>query len=392
MLRQREGSVAVAHAVARCRPQVVCAYPISPQTHIVEEVSRLVSAGELACEFLTMDSETSAMSGAIGASAVGARAWTATASQGLLHMCEALHNAAGLGLPVVMTVANRAIGAPINIWNDHSDSMSQRDAGWVQLHAASNQEAVDLHLQAFRLAEELSVPVMVCMDGFVLTHATEPIDVPEQEVVDAFLPPFSPRQRLDPDAPVSIGAMVGPEAFTEVRYLGHLQVQRALTEVPRVAAELARHLGRESGGLVQPYRCEGADVVVVGLGSVMGTVRDVVDVERAAGRAVGALTVSTYRPFPDAAFAAAVPDGDRLLVLERSLAPGSPGPVTTDVRAALAGRDVVLRTVVAGLGGRPVTSPSITEILAREREGLLSATTYLDLRDDVVQHAVGRPA
>nr|WP_237728082.1 hypothetical protein [Cellulomonas sp. APG4] len=391
-MRQREGSAAVALAVARCRPQVVCAYPISPQTHIVEEVSRLVAAGELTCEFLTMDSETSAMSGVIGASAVGVRSWTATASQGLLHMSEAVHNAAGLGLPIVMTVANRAIGAPINIWNDHSDSMSQRDAGWVHLHAASNQEAVDLHLQAFRLAESLSVPVMVCMDGFVLTHATEPVDVPEQGVVDAFLPPFVPRQRLDPEAPVSIGAMVGPEAFTEVRYLGDRQLRRALEEVPRVADELARHLGRHSAGLVQPYRTDDADVVLVGLGSVMGTVRDVVDTERDAGRRAGALTVTTYRPFPAAAVAGAVPPGARVLVIERSLAPGSSGPVTADVREALVGRDAALHTVVAGLGGRPVTSRALAELLARERSGLLDGTTFLDLRSDVVAHEVGRPA
>ena len=166
-----------------------------------------------------VESEFGAMSACIGASAAGARAYTATASQGLLFMAEALFNASGLGLPIVMTVANRATGAPINIWNDHSDSMSMRDSGWVQLYAESNQEAVDLHLQAFRLAEQLSLPVMVCMDGFVLTHAVEQIDIPDQAAVDAFLPPFKPRQQLDPDVPITIGAMVGPQAFTEVKYL-----------------------------------------------------------------------------------------------------------------------------------------------------------------------------
>ena len=172
MLRQIEGSRAVAEAVAACRPDVVCAYPISPQTHIVEALSQLVKSGQLTpCEYVNVESEFAAMSVAIGASAAGARAYTATASQGLLFMVEAVYNAAGLGLPIVMTVANRAIGAPINIWNDHSDSMSQRDSGWIQLYARTNQEAVDLHIQAFRLAEELSLPVMVCVDGFVLTHA-----------------------------------------------------------------------------------------------------------------------------------------------------------------------------------------------------------------------------
>src|SRR5690606_25647742 len=202
MLRQMEGSQAVAEAVALCRPEVICAYPISPQTHIVEGLSRLVKSGALApCEYVNVESEFAAMSVAIGASAAGARAYTATSSQGLLYMTEAVYNAGGLGLPIVMTVANRALGAPINIWNDHSDAMSQRDAGWLQLYAEDNQEAVDLHIQAFRIAEELSLPVMVCMDGFVLTHAYERVDLPEQRQVDDFLPPFAPRQVLDPNDP-----------------------------------------------------------------------------------------------------------------------------------------------------------------------------------------------
>ena len=211
MLEQLEGSQAVARAVAMCRPEVISAYPISPQTHIVEALSDLVRTGELEpCEYLMVESEFAAMSACIGASAAGARAYTATASQGLLYMAEALFNASGLGLPIVMTLANRAIGAPINIWNDHSDSMSQRDSGWIQLYAETNQEAVDLHVQAFRLAEELSLPVMVCMDGFILTHAFEQVELPTQEQVDAFLPRFEPRQVLDPADPVTIGAMVGP--------------------------------------------------------------------------------------------------------------------------------------------------------------------------------------
>src|SRR5512144_2688907 len=211
-----EGSRAVAEAVTRCRPEVIAAFPITPQTHIVETLAEHVRTGRLApCAFLTVESEFAAMSACIGASAAGARAYTATAGQGLLNMVEALYNASGLGLPVVMTVANRAIGAPISIWNDHSDAMSQRDSGWLQLFARTPQETVDLHVQAFRIAEELSMPVMVCMDGFILTHAYERVDIPAQSEVDAYLPPYEPRQVLDPAEPVSIGAMVGPEAFTE---------------------------------------------------------------------------------------------------------------------------------------------------------------------------------
>ena len=203
MLKQIEGSRAVAEAVALCRPEVICAYPITPQTHIVENLGQLVKTGELSnCEFINVESEFAALSVAIGASATGARAYTATASQGLLFMAEAVYNASGLGLPIVMTIGNRAIGAPINIWNDQQDSMSMRDAGWIQLYAETNQEAVDLHIQAVRLAEELSVPVMVCVDGFILTHAYERVDLPSQEQVDAFVPAYEPRQVLDPAEPV----------------------------------------------------------------------------------------------------------------------------------------------------------------------------------------------
>src|SRR5450631_3676200 len=234
MWQQIEGSQAVAQAVALSRPEVICAYPISPQTHIVEALGERVRSGALApCEFINVESEFAAMSVAIGASAAGARSYTATASQGLLFMAEAVYNASGLGLPIVMTVANRAIGAPINIWNDHSDSMSQRDCGWIQLFAETNQEAADLHIQAFMLAEELSMPVMVCMDGFILTHAFERVDLPSQSEVDAYLPAYEPRQLLDPAEPVSIGAMVGPEAFMEVRYLAHAKQLLALERIPQ---------------------------------------------------------------------------------------------------------------------------------------------------------------
>ncbi len=299
MLAQIEGSQAVARTVAACRPDVVSAYPISPQTHIIEAIGAMVASGELpSCRYINADSEFSAMSMAIGASATGARAYTATASQGLLYMIEAVYNAAGLGLPIVMTLANRAIGAPINIWNDHSDAMAVRDAGWVQLFAETNQEAVDLHPLAFALAEQLSVPVMVCMDGFILTHAVERIDLPDQRQIDELLPPFEPRQRLDCDDPVSIGAMVGPEAFTEVRYLAHSRLSDALGSIPALAARSAAVLGREVTGLVGPYRTEGAEVVVVAMGSVLGTIKDVVDGLRSDGVPVGVLGIGCFRPFP----------------------------------------------------------------------------------------------
>ena len=393
MLQQVEGSKAVAVAVAACRPQVVCAYPISPQTHIVEELSRMVKAGELTgCEYVNVESEFAAMSGAIGASAVGARSYTATASQGLLYMVEAVYNASGMELPIVMTVANRAIGAPINIWNDHGDAMSQRDSGWLQLYATSNQEAADLHVQAFRIAEELSVPVMVCMDGFVLTHATERVDIPEQAQVDAFLPPFVPQQLLDPDNPVSIGAMVGPEAFTEVRYLAHRRQLDALETIPRVAAEFAAVFGRDSGGLVRPYRLDGAETVVIALGSVFGTLQDVVDLEREAGVPVGLLGITSFRPFPYDAVREALAGATRVVVLERALALGVGGIVASDVRAALATAvvDVDQRTVIAGLGGRPITVTSLREMVTKAVAGELEPLTFLDLDVAVVARELAR--
>jgi pyruvate ferredoxin oxidoreductase alpha subunit len=392
MLKQIEGSRAVAEAVAMCRPEVICAYPITPQTHIVEALSAMVKKGDLAAEFLNVESEFAALSVAIGASATGARAYTATASQGLLYMSEAVYNAAGLGLPIVMTVANRAIGAPINIWNDHSDAMSQRDAGWLQLYAESNQEALDLHVQAFRIAERLSVPVMVCMDGFLLTHASERVDIPDADQVDAFVPRYDPRQVLDPDEPVSIGAMVGPEAFTEVRYLAHERMQQALQVIPAVAAEFATWFGRDSGGLVRPYQTQDAEIVVVGLGSVLGTVKDAVDELRAEGLRLGVLGISTYRPFPAHAIAETLNPANRhLVVLERALAPGTGGMVTADLRMALAGRhNPKISTVVAGLGGRAVTSKSLRALLRRAAAGGLEPFGFLDLDTSLVDAELAR--
>jgi pyruvate ferredoxin oxidoreductase alpha subunit len=384
----------VAEAVARCRPRVIPAYPISPQTHIVEGLSELVKSGALRpCEFINAESEFGAMSLAIGASAAGARTYTATASQGLLFMAEALYNAAGLGLPIVMTVANRAIGAPINIWNDHSDAMSQRDCGWVQLYAENNQEAVDLHLLAFRLAEELSLPVMVCMDGFVLTHAVEAVDLPDLSIVDRFLPPYEPRQVLDPDDPVSIGAMVGPEAFTEVRYLGHLRQLDVLEALPRLAAELAAELPARDDrhiAAVRPYRCADADTVVVALGSVLGTLKDTVDELRTEGLPVGVLGLTAFRPFPFDAVATALADASRIVVLERAFSPGVGGIVSADVRAAAPG--IPCHTVVAGLGGRPVTSASLRATLVDAAVGNLEPLVFLDLDHDLVAGELARAA
>lgn len=391
MLKQIQGSQAVAQAVAACQPGVVAAYPISPQTHIVEALSKLVKNGELKdCEYLNVESEFAAMSASIGASAVGARAYTATASQGLLFMVEAVYNAAGLGFPIVMTVANRAIGAPINIWNDHTDAMSQRDSGWLQLYAETNQEAADLHVQAFRIAEELSLPVMVCMDGFILTHAVEQVDVPEPEQVAQFLPAYEPRQVLDPDNPLSIGAMVGPEAFTEVRYLAHHKQLQALDLIPQVQEEFAAVFGRNSGGLLRTYQCEDAETIIVALGSVVGTLKDVVDERRANGEKIGVLSICSFRPFPFAAVTEALQNCKTVISFEKAFQLGIGGIVSSHIRKALGFSGPQVLEVIAGLGGRNITKRSIHEMLDSANKGDLDKLTFLDLDKTLVEAELAR--
>lgn len=391
MLKQVEGSHAMAEAIALCRPEVICAYPITPQTHIVEGLGEIVKSGHLQnCEYINVESEFAALSVAIGASAAGARTYTATASQGLLFMAEAVYNAAGLGLPIVMTIGNRAIGAPINIWNDHTDSMSMRDAGWIQIYAENNQEAVDLHIQAFRLAEELSMPVMVCVDGFILTHAYERVDIPEQQQVDAFLPPFEPCQILDPCDPVSIGAMVGPDAFMEVRYLAHAKQMRALELLPQLSEEFKAKFGREAGGLIKTYRCDDAKTIVVALGSVIGTIKDVVDDMREQGHAIGAVSICSFRPFPTKELHDALSKADRIVVLEKSLALGIGGIVSHDLHMALAGTALRAYTVIAGLGGRPITKTSLRNLFEKAQKDELDVLTFLDLNHDVVNRELER--
>ena len=391
MRKQIEGSRAIAEAVAACKPDVICAYPISPQTHIVEALDDITRKGELGnSEFINVESEFSAMSVAIGVSAAGSRVYTATASQGLLFMVEPVFNASGLGLPIVMTVANRAIGAPINIWNDHSDAMSQRDSGWIQLYAQDNQSAADLHVFAFRLAELVSLPVMVCMDGFVLTHAMEQIDVPETAQAQKFLKPFEPRQVLDTDVPVSIGAMVGPEAFTEVRYLAHLKQIEALNAIPTLADEFEAVFGRRAAGaddvrgLLTHYRAADADTVVIALGATIGTIEDTIDEMREAGDSIGLIGITAFRPFPFAALREAISGAKRIVIVERALAAGVGGVVAADVRAAMSGLNPTIYTVIAGLGGRPITRTSLRDVFSAAAANSLEELTFMDLNREML--------
>ena len=393
MLKQIEGSRAMAEAIALCRPEVICAYPITPQTHIVEGLGEMVRTGELEnCEFINVESEFGALSVAIGASAAGARAYTATASQGLLFMAEAVYNASGLGLPIVMTLGNRAIGSPINIWNDHSDAMSMCDAGWMQLFAETNQEAVDIHIQAFRLAEELSMPVMVCVDGFILTHAVERVDIPDQADVDAFLPPYEPVQVLDPRQPLSIGAMVGPDAFMEVRYLQHHKQTLALRLIPDLAKEFQARFGRSSGGLLRTYRTEDADMVVVAMGSVNGTIKDTIDQLRDDGLRIGVVTLVSFRPFPAEALRDALIRAKHVVVVEKSFSVGMGGQLANTVGLALRNNRVApqVHSVIAGLGGRSITRPSLERAFRQAWVQPWEGMHFLDLKNDVVAKELQR--
>jgi pyruvate ferredoxin oxidoreductase alpha subunit len=268
--------------------------------------------------------------------------------------------------------------------------MALRDAGWIQLYAETNQEAVDLHILAFRLGEELSCPVMVCVDGFILTHAVERLDVPTQAEVDAFLPPFEPVQVLDVEDPVSIGAMVGPEAFFEVRYLQHHKQQRALELIPALAVEFRAHFGRDSGGLVRSYRTDDAQTIVVALGSVNGTIKDVVDAMRDDGHRIGALTICSFRPFPLAAVRVALEHAERVVVIEKSLAVGLGGVVSDGVRKALSGIVLHGHTVIAGLGGRSITRKSLRALFERAERGELGQLEFLDLDTAIVERELTR--
>lgn len=362
-----EGSQAVARAVALCRPQVVAAYPITPQTHIVESISRLVADGELKAELVSVESEFSAASVVLGAAAAGSRAYTASSSQGILLMAEVLYNIAGLRVPLVMTCANRAIGAPLSIWNDHQDSMAVRDAGWVQLYCADNQEAVDTTIQAFRIAEATELPVMVCMDGFILTHTLEVVDMPSAETVDAYLPAYHFARRLDPEKPITMGTLVAPDYFTEIRYANHKALVDAADAVLDADRQWQRATGRASGGLVQVAGDDGAKVGILTLGSVFGTLlagqRQYPQRKKAR-----LLRLRCFRPFPVDALIAACDGLSDLIVAERAIAPGLGGIVGTEVRAALSAlkRPPKVHSVAIGLGGRDVgleTYPRLMQAL-----------------------------
>ncbi len=368
MLKYLEGSHAVSQVVAMCRPQVISAYPITPQTHIVEDLARLVGEGQLDAEFINVESEFSAASVILGAAAAGARVYTTTTSQGLLLMTEVLYCIAGMRLPIVLTCANRAISAPLNIWNDQQDAMSVRDAGWIQLYAEDNQEAADLHIQAFKIAEQTNLPLMVCMDGFILTHAFEPVDIPEQHEVDAFLPPFEPQHIVDPHWPRALGLYADPRFYMETRYTLHRALEKSEELIKQVSADFARDFGRASGGLIKTYNLEDADLVIVTMGSAAGTIKDLIDQLAEEGKQVGLLQICSFRPFPRQAIYEALKDKLNVVVLEKAVSLGRGGILASDIRWSFPRMEQRVRRIssyIAGLGGRNISTDGLREMVDR---------------------------
>ena len=360
------GDEALAEGVRLARPQVISAYPITPQTVVVERLSEMVESGALQAEYLHVESEHSALSAAMGASATGARAFTATSSQGLLYMAEVLTYAAGGRFPLVMMNANRATALPWNIYGDQRDSLALLDHGWIQVYAEDNQECLDLVLMAYALAEDPAVmtPVMVNLDGFALTHTYASVEVPSQEQADAFLPPFQSANRFDFEYPVNMGYSAGPEFNRYYKYWAHRDMQAAAAKIDEVEQRFAQVMGRSYPGMVEAYRLDDADYVLVTLGSAAGLVRGVVDALRAAGMRAGMLKIRYMRPFPPDQVADALTRCRAAAVLEKDISFGAEGTVFTNVNSALQQAGVTTPTFnfIGGLGGDDISAQQIESI------------------------------
>ncbi|MGE1062443.1 transketolase C-terminal domain-containing protein [Megasphaera paucivorans] len=365
------GNDAVAYGVQLCRPEVIASYPITPQTTVVEKLSELVANGELDCQYFNVESEHSAMAATMGAAMTGCRTFTATSSQGLLYMCEMLNYVSGSRFPIVMMNANRTIAAPWNIYGDHRDSMAMRDSGWMQVYVEDGQEALDSIIQAYKLAEncDVSTPVMVCVDGFVLTHTYELVKVPKQEEVDAFLPKYTPTDNiLDLDHPRGLCISVSPEWQTEFRYQQYKAMEKAKEIIPAIDQKFNKAFGRFYGGLIEAYKCDDAEYVLVGLGSVTGTMKIVADSLREEGIKAGVLKIRFYRPFPNEAIQNIIKNQKGKVhikaigVIDKAVSFGNHGPVYSDVKAALSGFLFPKLNFIAGLSGRDIKKEDIKEM------------------------------
>jgi pyruvate ferredoxin oxidoreductase alpha subunit len=385
MMEITEGSHAVAEAVRLCRPQVVSAYPITPQTHIVEALADFVANGQLDAEYITVENELSALSACIGASAAGSRTYSATTSQGLMLMAEVVFNAAGMRLPIVMSIANRALGAPLSIWNDMQDSISLRDAGWLQFYAEDNQEATDLHFLAFKVAEDPAVqlPAFVCFDGFILSHTYEPVDMLIQEDVDRYIPKFAPAERLDAKDPISFGMYATPEYYLEFRYEMDQAQKRAKAVIEKAGKEFGALFKRDYSALVEGYHLDDAETAIVAMGSICGTVKDAIDEMRAAGKKVGLLKIRVFRPFPSEEIGKALAKAKRVAVLDKNISLGGKGGATaTEVRDAMYGSTIPVKGYVLGLGGRDIRKRDIKEITDLCEKGI--GDQFYGLRQELI--------
>lgn len=376
-MSQRRGievSLAIAEAAKLARTEVIAAYPITPQTHIVEHLSELVADGELDADYITVESEHSAMSACCGASAAGARVFTSTSGQGLELMHEIVFIASAMRFPIVMATANRALSAPLNIWNDHSDIMAARDCGWIMLFCTNGQEALDSTIMAFRMAEDRRVllPVMVNIDGFGLTHVVEPIEFPTQEEVDNFLPPYEPAFTLYPDHPVTMGAYATPEIYTECKYAQETALLNSKPVITEVMEEFSRKFGREYS-LVETYNTESADVIFIGLGSYNENIRTAIDQLKEQGKNAGLLNLRVFRPFPSEEVAAALKDARRIALVERAMPAGATnGPLYNEVASLIyrTGLDSIMKDYIVALGGRDVVPEDFIDIY----EDMMTAT------------------
>lgn len=379
-----EGSIAIAETVRLCRPQVISAYPITPQTHIVEGLASIVADGRLDAEYICVESEFSALSCCVGASAAGSRVYSATTSQGLALMGEVVFNAAGMRLPIVMGIANRAISAPLSIWNDQQDSIMMRDAGWIQLYAEDNQEAIDMHILAYKLCEDHDVllPAFVCFDGFILSHVFEPVDIADQEDVDKFLGPFNPYQKLDCNDPISFGMYATPEYYLEFRYEHDKALKNAAEAFKKHGKEFGKIFGRDYSELVTSYKLEDAETVIIAMGSICGTVKDAIDEMRAEGKKVGLLGIRMFRPFPSEDIRNALKNAKRVAVLDKNVSLGVKGAAAIEVRDACYGMDIPILDYILGLGGRDIRLGDIKNIVNLCEKG--EGDIFYGLRKEVL--------
>jgi pyruvate ferredoxin oxidoreductase alpha subunit len=383
-----EGSHAVSEAARLARVEVIAAYPITPQTHIVEALSEYCSNGTLNACFINVESEHSAMAAVVGASSGGARTFTASSSHGLAYMHEMLHWASAARLPIVMAEVNRALGPGWNIWTDQTDSLAQRDTGWIQLYCEDGQEALDTTLLAFRLAESLNLPVMVVIDAFFLSHTFEPIDVPDQQQVDRFLPAATPRFRLDTAAPCAFNQLVTPAAYMEMRYNTQLAMDEAGRRLDQIEKEFKAIFNR-SYGPVEAVHCEDAETIIVTTGTVTGTCRQVLNDLRARGERAGLFKLKMFRPFPAEAIRRYLGSAQKIAVIDRNFSFGAGGIFTQEIRAALCNLvpHPQVFGFVAGLGGRDITPDILQEIYHETRNGSAPAeeSIWVGLNPEIVE-------